>query len=109
MTNLGSLKIGDPVMINDINRGWSRRTVSKVGHKYVHAGDQKFDIATGRVADQYGHAHAYTLSQWEHIEAVEKARKALRGLGLTVERGTSEEAVLRMVDLLKPMLDAKVG
>jgi hypothetical protein len=108
MTNLWDLKIGDPVMVEDVNRiGSGRRLVTKVGHKYVHIGGEKYDRTTGRVADDYGHRTAYTLSQWEQREQVAKAREGLKGLGLSVATGVSPETVLRMAELLKPMLEER--
>jgi hypothetical protein len=105
MGQLDDVKVNDPVMISDVNRGAGRARVTKIGHKYVYVGDRKFDRETGRVVDNYGHSVMFTIPQWEHNEAVERARKALIALGLHADRRVPDDRVLRMATLLKPLID----
>lgn len=109
MTRLFDLKPGDPVVVNDLNRGARRTEVSKVGAKYLHVGRSSFDRLTGRVNDRYGNQYAYSMSEWDSLESVRVAKEKLRSLGLNPGVHVKNETVLRAAQLLAPLLPGGEG
>jgi hypothetical protein len=80
---LADVKVGDKVVIVDVNRPPKRVPVTAVGRKYLTAGKQDFSRETGGWRDrQYAHhRRAYTIEQWAHEEASEALWAAIRRLG----------------------------
>lgn len=100
MKTLRDLKVGDRVMITDVNRRGARAgVVSKAGRTLLHVGGdfrtETFRIDTGRSNDGYGHRRAMTEDQYAQIQAVADARKRLADFGLESYGGrmTPEKAL----------------
>jgi hypothetical protein len=93
---------GAPVVIDDANRGVRRTVVTKVGRKYISAGGQQFVIATGRVHDAYGHALAYTESQWERLALERRLLNATR----RTERAMRDDLSKLSMEALREILAA---
>lgn len=104
--SLENVKVGDELVIHDRNRGTGFATVSAVARKYLTAGGDRYDIATGRIHDNYGHAVAYTPEQWARIvanaelaAAVRKVRDARPADSLTADALRSIAAELDAIAL----------
>lgn len=71
MNTLQGVKVGDDVIVTDVNRRGSQRAkVTAIGRKYATIGRDKYDFATGQWADRdFGsHRYAYTLAAWARRE-----------------------------------------
>jgi hypothetical protein len=96
-TRLFDLKAGDPVIIKGLSRLPTvvRRTVvTSVGRKWLKVGNQKFSRLTGAIGDEYGHYHAYSLSEWDEIEEVRRVRGELSRYGVTVDSHVTRKSLL---------------
>lgn len=94
-TKLWDLKVGDPLKVEDRHWGVYKERVTRVGSKWLYIGKQKYNRETGHADDEYGSRRAYTLSQWDHIEEVRKAREELLNEhGMSIDRRISDEKLL---------------
>jgi hypothetical protein len=80
--SLQDLKVGDEVVIRDVNRGTMRAPVTKVARLYFTAGGAEFSRDDGmwRSVHYQSHRRAYTIAEWERIEAEAALRAALRSV-----------------------------
>lgn len=76
--SLAGVKVGDELVVRDVNFGTTRETVSAVARKYVSTARSRYDIETGRAHDAYGHKRAYTPAQWARVDARDLLREAQR-------------------------------
>ena len=81
---LANVKVGDDVVIVDVNRPRPKRVpVTAVGRKCLTADGEDFSRETGgwRNRQYPGHRRAYTVEQWAHEEASDALWAAIRRLG----------------------------
>lgn len=97
---LRSLKVGDHVFVYDPNWGPRKLAVTRVGRRWLHTAAGRFDVDTGTEAR--GGSRAVTVEEHEEIVAKDRADRRLRDIGVVV-RGV-ETSVLRVAELLEPLL-----
>ena len=81
--SLVNVKVGDEIVILDVNRPPKRVPVTAVGRKFLTAGGQDFSRETGgwRNRQYSSNRRAYTIEQWAHEEASDALWAAIRRLG----------------------------
>ena len=92
---LENVKVGDALVIYDVNFGEQRTKVSAVARKYLTAGGRRYSIETGCVHDAYGHATAYTPEQWARLQAFDALKAAIRNVGNTLPSATLSDEDMR--------------
>lgn len=107
MQKLRDVRVGDKITIHDVNLGTRKRTVDKVGNKWLHAGNDRFDRDTGRIDDDFGHATAYAVEAWDYLERVRSARRELIDFGLTSNPRMDDDLLLKVHEVLKPLMEKK--
>lgn len=71
--------VGSEVVLTDVNRKDPRTAkITKVGRKFVYAGDYKFNAETGGSADSYGHQRMWHPSDYAVHVIAEKFTSSLR-------------------------------
>lgn len=97
------LKVGDEVVVL-LHRGHDKRTVDKVGRKYLTIGGVEFYLADGRSKSGYTHPRAYTIEAYALVERMAEAEKALRDLDVTIGYRVKDRQalVLYLYEALKP-------
>jgi len=83
MKTLKDLKVGDPVILTEVNyrkNAPHQFVVTKVGRKYIEVGHDGFEIESGnwRSKDYSGHKHAYTLEEWDRHQLEMRYRESVR-------------------------------
>ena len=92
---LENVKVGDALVIYDVNFGEQRTKVSAVARKYLTAGGRRYSIETGCVHDAYGHATAYTQEQWARLQAFGALKTAIRNVANTPPSATLSDEDMR--------------
>jgi hypothetical protein len=108
MGKLSHLKVGDMVVVTDVNHPACRSKVTKIGRKYIHVtgrlGSAQFDIETGRINDDHGHQNLHTIEEYEFTERVQKARQELRNFGIEVTYKVNPATVLDIREALDKVM-----
>ena len=92
---LENAKVGDALVIYDVNFGEQRTKVSAVARKYLTAGGRRYSIETGCVHDNYGNVTAYTPEQWARLQAFYALRAAIRAVADTLPSATLSDEDMR--------------
>lgn len=105
MKTLKDLKVGDPIIVTEVN--YRKNTphqfvVTKVGRKYLEVGRDGFEMESGnwRSKDYPHHKHAYTLEEWDRYQLEmryrESARKYVEALrySYSLNKMTNDELTL---------------
>lgn len=110
-----SIKVGDLVVVSDINHGAKEYPVTKVGRKYLTAGGWEFEIETGRWnnKDFGGHKTIYTPTQWARkksetalVKATQRFESALMRRAAIASLGDTEiEAAISQLEAWSETLE----
>ena len=104
--SLRDLVVGDSIMTHDLNLGTRKLKVTRVGRKYLYVGRQRFDRETGRVADEFGHAHAYSLSEWGVLSTYRETRHLLLLFGVRLDPKI-DHLTTKIYEALKPLIEGE--
>lgn len=103
--SLRALKVGDTVVLRDLNFPARRVKVEKIGRTLLHVrghlrgGAAAFDLKTGRNKD--GMSWVMTVEESDRETRIDEARKSLRDFGVDVR---DTEKVLAVYEALKPLM-----
>lgn len=105
MSDLSTVKVGDSVVLLDINyKGHRIARVDRIGRKYITASNgEQFDKVTGRVHDDYGNSRILTHAGHEMEASADAAMVGLRNLGVELH-SCSPEKTLAIADALAPLM-----
>jgi hypothetical protein len=110
--SLAGVKVGDEVVVTDVNWRQPQRTpVAKVGRVYVSTDRGSFHIENGywQSKNYRSHRRAYTLAEWARHEAETALRMMVRKVADARSFGALSDDDLREATAILEQVAKKIG
>lgn len=109
---MSKFKVGDTVMMTNINGKPCQTKVSRVGRINVFVSEfgrdrRPFDIESGRIKNEYSHHCIYTMAEWEKELAIKAAYARISDAGVKLESTIRGDDIIEIANLLSPWIERR--